>query len=98
MLNFISNRDFGLSGCSKSSENLGLMQQSNEREDMVSRHIFTRSFVAVVFAQFSRPSSLPFFSTSDNNFGTLIPSCIFILAFEIIGNFTGRDLKRVFSP
>lgn len=37
-------------------------------------------------------------STTDNNFGTLIPSCIFILAFEIIGNFTGRDLKRLFSP
>lgn len=44
------------------------------------------------------PYSLFSISTTDNNFGTLIPSCIFILAFEIIGNFTGRDLKRLFSP
>lgn len=39
-----------------------------------------------------------FISATDNNFGTLIPSCIFILAFEVIENFTGRDLKRIFSP
>lgn len=39
-----------------------------------------------------------FISATDNNFGTLIPSCIFILAFEVIGNFTGRDHKRIFSP
>lgn len=39
-----------------------------------------------------------FISATDNNLGTLIPSCIFILAFEVIGNFTGRGLKRIFSP